>query len=211
MNAWNHHVAPRRSRWVGLLALVVALLVLSQAGCEKQRFYFVVDVSKDLVYEIDQTGAFDLTERVTSSDIRSALDIPEDAEITDVQVKSLVCKVYPYDDNSAPALLVTGRVDDQTGPLDKVFENETIPLAGVDVPYIGLNALISGGISKIRNRIKDYVDRTNNADFLINLQGNSQPADWRIHVALVLVIDITVKYSECLDVPAGFTDGESCD
>jgi hypothetical protein len=181
-------------------------------SCEKQTFHFTADVAYDQIFEINASGDFETDPViVTSDDIRGALDIPETGRITGVEVKALSLTIAKEGDNTATAVVLSGRIDDNVGDLDYVFSNTTVPLVGLDVPYIGLNALVESGITKLRNRIKAYIDRTNTADIELWLEGSPTPAGSQVHLTAHLVVDITVLYDECLSVPTGLTGGEKCD
>jgi len=195
-----------------VLAGLLALMVPGLLSCEKQTFHFAVDVGYDEVWEIDATGDFETNPVVvTSNDIRGALDIPENGRITGVDIKALSLTIAKEGDNTATAVTLNGQIDDNVGSLDYVFSDTTVPLVGLDVPFIGLNALVESGITKLRNRIRAYIDQTNTADFELWLEGSPTPADSRVHLTAHLVVDITVLYDECLDVPTGLTAGEKCD
>jgi len=194
------------------MAFVLAALALpGLLGCEKQVFHLFVDFSHEAAYEFDGTGPFTYSATVTSPDIKDELDIPEDGRITRVEIKALSLRVDTLEGNEAVALALTGRIDDRTGPLDLLFENQAVPLVGLDVPYIGLNALIEAGITKLRNKINGFIDETNTAAFDIQVEGDSTPSGQRVHLLLTLVVDITVYYDQCLDMPAALTNGEPCE
>jgi hypothetical protein len=205
------HLRPCRVPTFVLAGLLV-LMVPGLLSCEKQTFHFAVDVGYDEVWEIDATGDFETNPVVvTSNDIRGALDIPENGRITGVDIKALSLTIAKEGDNTATAVTLNGQIDDNVGSLDYVFSDTTVPLVGLDVPFIGLNALVESGITKLRNRIRAYIDQTNTADFELWLEGSPTPADSRVHLTAHLVVDITVLYDECLDVPTGLTAGEKCD
>jgi hypothetical protein len=195
-----------------VLAGLLALMVPGLLSCEKQTFHFTVPISINEPFPIDVTDTF-ATEAVTltGDDIRAELDIPEGGRITGVQIKALSLTIEKDADNTATALVLTGWIDDNVGDLSKVFENETVPLVGLDLPVFGLNAVIEAGITKLRNRIKAYIDRTNTADFDIWLSGSTVPAGSRASLIANLVVDVTVQYDECLNVPTGLTGGDKCD
>jgi hypothetical protein len=205
------HLRPSRVPTFALAGLLV-LMVPGLLSCEKQTFHFAVDVGYDEVWEIDTTGDFE-TDRVvvTSDDIRGALDIPETGRITGVEIKALSLTIAKEGDNTATAVNLSGRIDDNVGDLDYVFSNTPVMLVGIDAPFIGLNSLVESGITKLRNRIRAYIDRTNTADFDLWLEGSPTPAGSRVHLTAHLVVDITVLYDECLSVPTGLTAGEKCD
>jgi hypothetical protein len=195
-----------------VLAGLLVLMVPGLLSCEKQTFHFTIDFSHDEIYEIDATGDFE-TDRlvVTSDDIRGALDIPETGRITAVVVKALSLTIAKEGDNTATEVVLSGRIDDHVGELDYVFSNQTVPLVGLDIPIIGLNALVESGITKLRNRFRDYIEQTNTTDLELWLEGSPTPAGARVHLTAHLIVDITVLYDECLEVPSGLTGGTTCD
>lgn len=189
--------------------LLLALPLLS--GCEKRLFHFIVTIDKTPTFAVDQTGAFDEAVVITSQDVLSALDIPEDARITSIDVEGLALKVVVKPGNQAARLKVSGEIYDVGQNKSKMFENYPIVLAGVDVPFIGLNALIEAGISKLRSKLNGYVKNLDNSAFVIEVSGDSDPPGQRVVLDLQLKIKATVKYDQCVEVPQLFSSGEECD
>ena len=66
-----------KKRFLWLLIAGMTLMM----SCEKKLFHFVINLQKETLIEIDQTGAFTGEARITGTDIRRALDIPDDARI----------------------------------------------------------------------------------------------------------------------------------
>lgn len=194
-----------------ITACLLLLTLPMLAGCEKRLFHFIVTIDKTPTFAVDQTGAFDEAAVITSQDVLSALDIPEDARITSIDVEALALKVVAKPGNQASRLKVSGEISDVGQNKSKMFENYPIVLAGVDVPFIGLNALIEAGISKLRSKLNGYVQHVDNSAFVIEVSGDSDPPGQRVVLDLQLKIKATVKYDQCVEVPELFSGGEECD
>jgi hypothetical protein len=188
--------------------MLLALPVLS--GCELRLFHFVVTIDKTPTFPIDQTGAFSRSVTITEQDILSALDIPKNATITGVDIESMSLRVVVKEGNQATAITVRGAVI-ENGQVRPLFNDktETVPLVGVNVPYIGLNALLEDGVASLRRKINGYVKRIDNSTFQIQLSGTTVPASARALLDINLKIKATIKYDECLEVPLG-EGGEDC-
>jgi hypothetical protein len=189
---------------LGLLLLTLPFL----SGCEKQVMHFVTTYSRDQVFEVDQTGQFVATGTITKDDVRGALDIPDDAEITDVQIESLSLRIVKHPDNAAMALSVSGEFDN--GVRHQLWNNKPVVLSGADVPLFGLNSLIAEGVASLRGQIQAYIQDLNAPTASFRLQGTCTPTASRMHLQIHLQVRATIKYIECVSVPRVMFDGNSC-
>lgn len=186
-----------------------ALLLLT--GCEKRLFHFVATINQSPTFTFDSTGPFVQRVVVTSDRIKAAIDVPSDARITGVDIESLSLRVSLKPGNSATAMRVTGVTINANQQRKTMFQNYFVPLAGVNVPVIGLNALIEDGITELRGKINGYVQNTDNTAFVIEVSGDSSPSSGqRVALDLNLIVKATVKYDQCVDVPQLFSSGEDC-
>jgi hypothetical protein len=200
-------------RKMALFVLLISLALFS--SCEKKLIEFTIDLNRTSVFTLDETsGAFDESETITASDIRGALDIPDDAEITDVDIEALSVSVVVREENEATSLRVNGSYVDQLGQ-GRMYENYLIPLegtVGVNTPFIGINNLLSEGISRLRGKIEAFIQNLDNQSFQIRVWGNSEPPGVRVSLDLHLRVKMTIKYKECVEVFKGLMDeGEDCD
>jgi hypothetical protein len=194
-----------------LSASVLLLALLLLTGCEKRLFHFVATVEEAPVFPVDQTGAFRQTVRVTREDVMSRLNLPTDARITGVDIESLALRVVVKSGNQASTVQATGTIADAAEPVPKpMFENYPVVLAGADTPFIGLNALIESGISKLRSKLDGFIKDLDNAPFDIQVSGDSIPSGQRVVVELHLAIKATIKYDQCVEVPTVFSSGDDC-
>jgi len=188
--------------------LLLAMPLLS--GCEQRLFHFLITIDQTPTFPIDQTGPFSQTVTITEQDVLRALNVPENATITGVDIESLSLRVVVKAGNQARAINVNGAVI-ENGQVKPLFNNktETIPLVGVNVPFVGLNALIEDGVASLRNKINGYVKRIDSSTFTIRLNGTTVQATERALLDINLKIKATIKYDECLEVPLG-EGGEDC-
>ncbi len=162
------------------------------------------------MFTFDSTGPFVQRVVITSDRVKAALDVPEDARVTGIDIESLSLRVAVKPENRAPALNVSGTIINANQARKKLFENKPVVLAGVNTPFIGLNSLIADGISELRGKLNGYVKDIDNAAFVIEMNGDTAPAGQRVAVDLHLVIKATVKYDQCVEVPQLFSSGEEC-
>lgn len=191
-----------------VLTLVLALPIFF--GCEKRKFYFNVNLNKTEVFTINQTGAFSVNKIITEADILQLLDIPTDATITEINIQSISLKAEVKSGNQATSILVSGKVGDVGSQQFTMFNNTPVVLAGVNVPFIGLNSLLAVGVNKLKNKINGYVNQIDNNSMVIELTGDSSPTTGQhVFVDLLFKITATIKYSECLDSFTAF--GDDCE
>jgi len=191
-----------------ILIFCIPLLALQ---CEKRQFETVGTINVDETYEVDQTGHFVEVEEISRDQVLDLLDIPEDAEITEVNIESVSIKVVVMSDNEASAVIVEGAVD-LGASKPEFFSNYIVPLVAVDNPWIGLNTLIQEGVTGIKNKLEKIILGMDDDGFAIILEGDSSPtAGNRIHTQIILRITGTVKYVQCLEVPTFIVEGgEPC-
>ncbi|MDZ7359197.1 MAG: hypothetical protein ONB46_00510 [candidate division KSB1 bacterium] len=187
------------------------LAVLLLTGCEKRLFHFIATINQTPVFNVDQTGAFKKSIQISSSLVRSQLDIPEDARITQLDIESLSLRVEVKSGNQASRLSVSGTILDVGQQRQKqMFKDFPVVLVGVNAPFVGLNSLIADGISELRGKLEGYVKNLDTGSFFIEVTGDSNPPGQRVLVDLHLVIKATVKYDQCVEVPQLFSSGEEC-
>lgn len=194
-----------------IILLPLLVLVLLSWGCEKRKFFFNVPLKLPPTFTVNDMGSFSRTEIITESDILAALDVPDGAEITEINIESLSVRVEVLPNNQANALSISGLVYDLGQPKAQVFTDYPIVLAGANAPFVGLNSLIAGGVAKLKTKLNDIVKRIDNASIYIDLNGTVAQGDQQISAIIHLRISGNVKYAECLDVATFMGGGEDCD
>jgi hypothetical protein len=193
--------------------LVTSILILTLPfilGCEKRLFRFVTTIDQTSVFNLSSAnGSFEEAHTITRDDVLGKLDIPKKAHVTDVKIESLSLKVIKRPENKAPALTVYADVYGSRVP-GRMFNPVTVPLLGVDAPFLGLNTLIASAIDGLKDKFKGYILALDYTDFQIYVNGGSTPAGQEIALDLQLIVKATVEYEECVDTIPG-TGGEKCD
>jgi hypothetical protein len=191
--------------------LSVLLILPLLTGCKKQLYHFTGTLSVNNVYHISQTGTFDETNLITYDDIRDALNVPEGSRIDSVYIEHIAAKVTVKPGNNASNITLSATVSNGGTPKD-LFKNFSVSLSGVDIPFIGLNALIAGGINLLKDQLNKYVKKVDTSTNIeVRLTGSPTGTGGNnIVVDVTLQVQGTVKYSKCLDLPDWFSDGETC-
>jgi len=194
-------------------ATMLLLLALPWiTSCEKQLFDFVITIDQSPSFEVDQTGAFEVWETITSGDLRDALDIPDDADITDVHIEALSLRIEAVEGvNQATALTVSGEVTDLIGGRERMFDDFPVPLPTGFVSGLAVDQLIEQGISQLRTHLVNALVNDQDLAFDVYLEGDSNPPGQRIRLNIYLTIKATVNYSECLEVLELMSEGDACD
>jgi len=195
-----------------IVALALPLLVLSLlSGCENKRFFINTKLSLDQVFSVDETGAFNENGLIIRDDLLRAFVIPPAAENIEFKIEGMSVRAVVKTENQAPLLKVSALVYDFTQEQLGVFVDQPIPLAGVDVPFIGLNALIEEGVGKLRNKINGYLKDFDNTPLFFVLSGDSQPSGQRIKVDIHVKITGNLKYEICRSTGKFMEGGLDCE
>jgi len=198
-----------------LIPCILLICVPLMSGCEKRILSFPAPLDKTEVFTLDEIGgAFSEFSTISANDIRNAIDIPDDADITSVVVEALSIRVEVLEANQASSVTVSGSVDEIGGPRDYMFQNYVIPLdglIGVDTPFIGVNPLLAAGITKLKNKIQSFLLGLDSESFNVTVSGTSSPGGSRVAVRLHLQIKMAMEYKICVDVAKDFVEGgEPC-
>ncbi len=198
-------------RVILLIALLTAAAWLS--SCESRRFQFVATLNKTVDFDVDHSGAFKTVRTITAAQIRNNLNVPEGGTIKQVDIEALSIVPETKAGNAATEVKVSGTIKDQ-GHEVELFKETSINLTtGVDVGYgvrVPLQKLVNLGVTALKTKINDHVNRLNDADIEIVLYGTTLPAGKRLLMAVHFDIKATVLYEKCIDTP-NFFGGEKCE
>ncbi len=172
-----------------------AICILFSSGCVNRYFKYTVNLNTSGTWHIDQTGAFNSTSFLTAK-----LDIPNDADILEVDIESLTLKPLRYVDHTATSIQAEGRLNGNI-----LFPLQTFEF-DVDVPLIGRigieevpDGLIQSEVEKLRQTIASFIK---NKQFppgtTVSFVGTTQGG--RAHLAVDYSIKATVKYGRCEEV-----------
>lgn len=186
------------------ILIVISLLI---GGCEWRKFEFagIINVEED--YILESSSSINESAKITRSQVRDAFDIPENADVKKVEIENMSLRVTLLEKNQAKFVNLTGYIREGSENLH-VFKDYSVPLIGVNAPWIGLNALISEGVEKIRGKLISYLKENDGDPFSIILTGDAQGT--MVHARIDLIIKGSVVYEECLEVLPGM-GGDPCD
>ncbi len=191
-----------------IILLFVALPLFT--SCDKRLFHFVVDFDEISIFQVDENGAFEMSEFVSADEIKNAVEVPSDGVITGVDIQQLEVWVELREGNEAGDLILSGEIIDLSGGRDYMFRDYSVDISYPNAPFIGINSLISLGIIRLQGKIESYLLGLGDSGYYIRLSGRSEPQGQRIAVDIFLAARATVKYDQCLDVPSGFMGGDDC-
>jgi len=200
-----------------LIPCILLICLPLFSSCEKRILSFPATFSRTEIFTLDEAGgAFSESSTITADDIRNALDLPDDADITSVNIEALSASVELLEANEASTITVSGSIDEIGGSQDFMFQNYVIPLDGIiglNTPFIGVNPLIAAGISKLKTKIESFLlGLGSQQSFDVAVSGTSSPGGARVAVQLYLKIQMSMEYKICVDVAKDFVEGgEKCE
>lgn len=198
-------------RVILLIALLTAAAWLS--SCESRRFQFVATLNKTVDFDVDHSGAFKTVRTITAAQIRNNLNVPEGSTIKQVDIEALEIVPETKAGNEVTEVKARGTIKDQ-GHEVELFKETSINLTtGVDVGWgvrVPLQKLVNLGVTALKTKINDHVNRLNDADIEIYLYGTTLPIGKRLLMNVHLNIKATVLYEKCIDTP-NFFGGEKCE
>ena len=183
-------------------------------GCERVAIEYLVEIDQTPVYHINITGAFDEAATISKADLLSAVDIPKDATIEEIEIESFAVRAIEKEGNQAKELLVTAITYDSKTDKLKMFEDYTVSIQKKEsnllslalLKFVGIQTLLNEGVSSLKGKIKQIVKEGRTEPFVIAISGDSKPPGQKILLDLELQIKMTVKYKVCEDVPFGLFD-----
>ncbi|MCK4303277.1 MAG: hypothetical protein KAY24_03480 [Candidatus Eisenbacteria sp.] len=195
-----------------LLTMTTVLLCGTSCDMQDQVFQFVAHYRHMGPIDFDHTGEYDTGQVViTDNDVKAALDIPSSGEIKSVDVQALALRLQILEGNTAQFVDIEASIVGTAGTFDIFKEYDyTVPLVGVDAPFIGLNSLISTGIAELKRQLEDLVIDEDRTSITVDVKLRPRGIGNRVHVRLHLLVDISVIYEECISVPKEIFDNPVC-
>lgn len=190
--------------------LFAAAIVCSSMDCEEflehQTVEVVAEGTELLIYEVHETGAFSYVESVTAGEFKSAIDIPSDATIKEVQIKSVGLNWEPWPQNQASSIDVNLDFG-----IDQAASSPWTTSTSVNV---GLNAItlsmanfmIAGATSQITSKIESFLVGSSSGSLDFYILGDPVPFGADTHVTFTVEVSYFVKYEVCQEMPIGFGD-----
>lgn len=188
----------KKTNYIGLILGLLLLLF----SCEEKVFNLVLNIDDTYEFDVFDDGIFTEIEVITLSDFIDNVDIDDDAEVDDVNLESLAIKITQLNGNEAEAVRVNGYIylgDLSQTPIP-VFENMIVERED----FTQLQAITQfkeEGILAFNNKMKGFVENTDNESFTFVLTGVSIPDGGRISVKVDLRMRATVKFKQTLETP----------
>jgi hypothetical protein len=169
-----------------LCSIVLSVLVLS--GCVDRYFKYTVNMNISGTWHIDQTSSFN-----ASSFLTSTLDIPSDADITEVNIESLTLTPRVLTGHTATSVQASAVIRDCVGTQQTLFPSQSFALVGIE--FIPDN-VITAGVAKLQSLVNDFAK---NKQFLpcnqVFLAGTVSGG--RAVLDIDYSIKATIKYGRC--------------
>lgn len=188
------------------LVILTLIMLIPLMGCEWRMFEFSGAIKVNETFSINESGVMYSEGVITRSEVLDAFDIPDNADVKEVNIESMELKVTVLPENQAQVINVSGFVKDASED-HLIFEDFPVSLIGVDFPGLGLNSLIAGGVNRIKTKIEGFIKNTDSTPLNIYLSINS--GESLVQVNLDLIINGNIIYEECLEVLPGM-GGEEC-
>ncbi|MBI5471483.1 MAG: hypothetical protein HY961_03970 [Ignavibacteriae bacterium] len=184
---------------ITIILSVCSLLLMS--GCVNRYFRYTVNINPSGTWHIDQTGDF-----LSATFLTATLDIPNDADILEVNIESLTLKPRVLTGHTAASVQAEGRLNGRT-----LFQRQTIPFSieGVPLEFVP-DQLLEPVVAQLKQEFNDFVrNRRFNSGTTFSLNGSVQGG--RALMNIEYSIKATVKYGRCEEVLEVLGDvGEPC-
>ena len=196
------------------LFILVFTFVLFNS-CEYRKFSYVGTKTLEKTFIVDEVGPTQVCQLITEAAFLAAMDIPENATITKLDVSSRPrprAKVYVLDEygNEASILSVSGYIKELGASNTPIWEKQGfVPLIAPDAPFVGLNSLIANGISKFKGKLNKFALMLNDSAFELCIDVDSSPIGGQnIVLAVDVALSFDIEYELCDEFL--FAAGEDC-
>ncbi|MBK8955032.1 MAG: hypothetical protein IPM34_05685 [Saprospiraceae bacterium] len=184
-----------------------------EEACADQIFTETRKLPFITTYEVNEDKIFLLANKITASQIRSALSLPSDPyTLKSLQVTSAKVNYSRAADNTAAAMFLNLGVISGDGTFDLLLlkeRNVLLPLFDIPAtPFsnaVKLNEYLNGkAISELNKAMSRYVTSTNLQDDLsFIMTGEPSPKGLKMHFTLEFNLEVTVVYEVCKYAPLG--------
>jgi hypothetical protein len=203
-----------------LLPIVSILYLISFTGCEElgldfRKLEFVINGSIDNIETFD-TRHIDYAVLWNRSDILSVFDISEGAEIQNFWIRDLRVLYQACDVIEAESLDLNLYIQQPNAAIFGLAFASGVDLKNISKtvdPRKPFDLSITkqvGGVELLNGLLGDMI---NDEDKFINIivEGQHHPAEALVCGAILIEMDVYIKYKECRLVPFGSEAGEPCE
>lgn len=173
-------------------------ILSGQEQCADQIFTETRKVSIHTKFSFKDNNFFNYANKLTSSQIKSALQIPENSTVKSVSLNSAKFKYTSFADNKCRTLFANIAVISSSGGIDFLIMKEQ----NLDVPlivgeYLANKYLNSEGVTELRRTLERYAANTVDTDLSFIITGDPVPKGVFAHFDLEINMEITTVYEVC--------------
>ncbi|MEM6632774.1 MAG: hypothetical protein AAF694_24090 [Bacteroidota bacterium] len=198
-----------RYRNYSLLFLMLGCLL---TGCENRLFELTIYPYFDQTFIVSESFRFDEAEQITEDKIENEIDLSEDAEIKTIEISAVRIIVTPQSGNEAEEIDFEAQIitpeNDVIPMLDQNAISVKLPTeSGEELVFTDIR---SEAVLSMRQTANEYFTGFAVEPFVIRIQGETtDPSQENIRLNVNVVVDFSVVYEECIEVPTG-AGGEEC-
>lgn len=173
-------------------------------SCLDQIFTETRKVSINTKFGLNDNNFFTYANKITSSQIKSALQVPNDGTVKKVSLNSAVFKYSSYNDNACRSLFANIAVVSSDGQIDFLILKEQNLLLPLIIGQTAINSYLnSDGVKELDRALQQYAANTADSDLSFILSGDGLPKGALAHWDLTITMEITVVYEVCRYAPLG--------
>ncbi|MEO8167162.1 MAG: hypothetical protein ABI623_02885 [bacterium] len=195
-----------------VLFVIMTIAATLNLGCDNKLFQYDVSVDQTGQFIIDDAdGIYTTSTFISRTSVAKAFNLPDGARVTSLQIESLSLKVVTGAGNAATDVTISGYLGTSPTTTQTLFNRVSVPLGGLDIPFIGLNSLIESNIGKLRTELENFVKGVGTGSLIqLAVSGTTTPAGSRLVLTINMSIKATVHYERCEEILKGMSDGPAC-
>jgi hypothetical protein len=173
-------------------------------SCLDQIFTETRKVSMNSKFGLNDNNFFTYANKITSSQIKSALQVPNNGTVKKVSLNSAVFKYSSYNDNACRSLFVNLAVISSDGQINFLILKEQNLLLPLILGQSAINSYLNTeGVKELDRALQRYAANTADSDLSFILSGDGLPKGSLAHWDLTITMEITVVYEVCRYAPLG--------
>ncbi|MEN7548780.1 hypothetical protein AAG747_12740 [Rapidithrix thailandica] len=180
--------------------LVIPFLAVLFFSCEEKDFGLVLNVDNEYTFTISDDGVYEESKYITREEIMEQINREDVSNIDDVNIESIAIKIVPKEGNLASKVNIGGSLVDMNNQSTALYASREVAFDDYK-DFTPLTSLERAGILLLTEKVKGYINATDDASLSITTFGTSVPEGERIELDVIVRVRLTVKYTESLNVP----------
>ncbi|HRG68666.1 MAG: hypothetical protein JNL65_10465 [Saprospiraceae bacterium] len=173
-------------------------------GCADQIFTETRKVTIKAPFTINDSKPFGYANKITGSNVKKAMQIPQDATVKKASLSSAKLNYTAAPDNACRSLFVDVHVVTTDGSFSFLLidqQNLFLPLlAGSTLINQQLN---TKGVTELRRAIERYAANTFDTDLTFSITGEGLAKGSLAHFTLDIEMELSIVYEVCRYAPLG--------